>query len=314
VEWVEVQGKSVEVAVEAALTELGIPNREAADVEIIQEPSRGFLGMGGQTAIVRVKAKPKSSGRRRGRSRSRGKGGSKGGDSSNRNGGRGQSGGGQKSSAQKSSAQKSSGRDGRGDRNRQRSKPSGDDRRESQGRRQQPPQKSKKPQPRQEPKPRKEDVTVDIAEQAQVIEAFLEGLLDAFGLEGTVSVRHEDDIIYAEVTGEQTEALVGQKGAILQAVLELCRTIVQRRTQAGARIRLDVAGYAERRREALGIYAARLAEQVLENGGESMLEPMHAADRKVVHDAILEIDGVRSFSEGEDPHRSVVVAPAGDDD
>jgi spoIIIJ-associated protein len=91
--------------------------------------------------------------------------------------------------------------------------------------------------------------------------------------------------------------------------MELCRTMVHRQSQAGARLRLDIAGYAERRREALRIYARRLAEKVLAEGGEIMLEPMNPADRKVVHDTAADIDGVRSFSEGEDPERSVVLAP-----
>lgn len=96
----------------------------------------------------------------------------------------------------------------------------------------------------------------------------------------------------------------------MQSVLELTRTVVQRKTYGAPRMRIDIAGYAERRREALTIYAGRLAEQVKEEGGEVMLEPMNPADRKVVHDAIAAIEGVRSFSEGEDPNRSVVVAPA----
>ena len=76
----------------------------------------------------------------------------------------------------------------------------------------------------------------------------------------------------------------------------------------GAKIRLDIAGYTERRREALRIYTTRLADKVKAEGGEVMLEPMNAADRKVVHDTVAEIDGVRSFSEGEEPRRSVVIA------
>jgi len=149
-------------------------------------------------------------------------------------------------------------------------------------------------------------------DQAAEIDRFLTGLLGAFGLDGEVTTRVEDDVIYADVAGEQTEALVGAKGTILQAVLELCRTIVQRRTMSGARIRLDIAGYTERRREALRIYTRRLAEKVLAEGGEVMLEPMNAADRKVVHDTVVDIDGVRSFSEGEEPHRSVIVAKEDD--
>jgi spoIIIJ-associated protein len=154
----------------------------------------------------------------------------------------------------------------------------------------------------------------DVAEQAEIVREFLVGLVDAFGLEGEVTTRVEGDIIYAEVTGDQTEALVGTKGAILDAVMELCRTMVHRHSLAGARLRLDIAGYAERRREALRIYTGRLAEKVVADGGEIMLEPMNPADRKAVHDAVAEIDGVRSFSEGEDPERSVVIAPDYEDE
>jgi len=153
-----------------------------------------------------------------------------------------------------------------------------------------------------------EPPAVAVGDQAEIVRGFLVGLLEAFGLEGEVTIRIDGDIIYADVTGDQTEALVGAKGAILDAVLELCRTMVHRQSQAGARLRLDIAGYGERRREALRIYAGRLAAKVLEEGGEVMLEPMNAADRKVVHDVVAEIDGVRSYSEGEDPGRSVVIA------
>ena len=153
-------------------------------------------------------------------------------------------------------------------------------------------------------------MTVDINEQAQVVEEFLRGLVDAFGFEGEVTTRVEDDIIFASVDGAETEALVGDRGSVMQSIHELTRTVVQRKTQEGARIRVDIAGYGERRREALRIYAGRLAEKVLDEGGEIMLEPMNPAERKVVHDAIAEIAGVRTYSEGEEPNRSVVIGPA----
>jgi spoIIIJ-associated protein len=124
-----------------------------------------------------------------------------------------------------------------------------------------------------------------------------------------VANRIEEDVLYLDVSGDQTEALVGPRGSIMDAVLELTRTVVQRKTFGAPRMRLDIGGYTERRREALRIYAGKLAERVLEMQGEAMLEPMNAADRKVVHDTIAGIEGVRSFSEGEDPNRAVVVAP-----
>ncbi len=271
-EWVEVQGKDVEIAIAAALEELGLDSSETADVEVLQEPERGFLGMGGKDAIVRVKLKKPTGKKRRRRGRERG-------DSR---------GVGPKEDGKKKTPPHSSG-----------TKKS---------------QKTQKEQPRQQKtearkqKEKKVEAEVDREAQAEMVKDFLTGLLDAFGLEGEVECTVEDDIVLANVTGEQTEALVGPKGVILQATLELSRTIVQRRSQAGARIRLDIGGYTERRREALRIYTGRLVEKVTEEGGEVMLEPMNAADRKVVHDAAADLRGVKTFSEGEEPRRSVVIA------
>jgi spoIIIJ-associated protein len=152
----------------------------------------------------------------------------------------------------------------------------------------------------------------DIETQAEVACSFLEGLVEAFGLEAQVSSRIDDDILLLDVSGEQSEALVGQRGAVLDSVLELTRTVVQRKTFGAPRMRLDIAGYTERRREALRIYAGKLADKVKESGGEVGLEPMNPADRKVVHDAVAEIDGVRSFSEGQDQDRAVVIAADSD--
>ncbi len=274
VEWVEVRGKDVDIAVSAAVEELGLEGPDAAEVEILQQPERGFLGMGGRDAIVRVKPKQQKAARRR------------------RRGGRGRGRG-----------------DGRGSGARDAER-TGDGRVEK-ARKPKPKQQGRPPRQRREQSEKREqkvEVEADRTEQAKMVRDFLTGLLDAFGVEGEVTCTVEDDIILANVEGEQTEALVGNKGAILQAILELSRTIVQRKSQAGARIRLDIAGYTERRREALRIYTGRLVEKVLEKGGEIMLEPMNAADRKVVHDAAADLGGVRTFSEGEEPRRSVVIA------
>jgi spoIIIJ-associated protein len=304
-EWVEVRAKTVEEAIEEGLRALGLESREAAEIEVLREPQRGFLGFGGEPALVRMKARPK----RRQRHRTRG-----GGEGSRAEGNRGEarqprSGGERRQGQGRSGGGREGSRGGRPD--------SG--RREGQGRQGQPRQeRSQEPRQARPAESRRPSTprlaadapsTTDVAEQAEIVREFLAGLVDAFGLEGEVNTRVEGDIIYAEVTGDQTEALVGPKGVILDAVMELCRTMVHRHSQAGARLRLDIAGYAERRREALRIYARRLAEKVVAEGGEVMLEPMNPADRKVVHDTVAAIDGVRSFSEGEDPERSVVIAP-----
>ena len=103
---------------------------------------------------------------------------------------------------------------------------------------------------------------MELEEQKAIVVGFLEGLFDAYGFAGQVESRIEDDeVIVVSITGDQTEALVGPKGSVLEAVHELCRTVLQRQARNAARVRLDIAGYAERRREALKIYAMRLADQ-----------------------------------------------------
>ena len=285
-EWVEATGTTVDIAVQAAISELGLESADDAQVEVIQQPKAGFLGVGGRSAIVKVSRKPRKRNRR-------GRRGAKG-DSN---------GSGQK---QKSSSGRADGRNAKKD------KPSG------QTKQQKPPASKKKkngpPKERrpmdkngkQEPKQDKPESSIE--DQAKVAEEFLSGLLVSFGLDGEVQTRIEDEVLYLDVVGEQTEALVGPKGATMYSVLELTRTTVQRRTFGAPRMRIDIAGYGARRREALTIYTTKLVEQLRENGGEMMLEPMNAADRKVVHDAAGTFEGVRTYSEGDEPRRAVVIA------
>ena len=157
-----------------------------------------------------------------------------------------------------------------------------------------------------------DDVTVE--EQAAIISDFLEGLLDAYGLEGELSSTPVDeDTIEVEVSGSDLGLLIGPKGQTLAAIQDLSRTVVQRQATGThhGRVRLDVGGYRQRRREALERFATTIAEEVRESGVQRALEPMSAADRKIVHDTVNAIDGVSTVSEGEDARRRVVVIPAG---
>jgi spoIIIJ-associated protein len=168
-----------------------------------------------------------------------------------------------------------------------------------------------KDQPKKEKKVSDDRPVLPVEEQAKIAQEFLEGLVNVYGLEGTVTATVEDDVIIADVSGDQTEALVGVRGSVRSAIHELTRTVLQKHGQDTARFRLDIAGYAERRREALSIYAEQLIKQLNEEGGEIMLEPMSPADRKVIHDVAGEHDGIESYSEGEPPRRFVVLSRVG---
>ncbi|MEO7428743.1 MAG: R3H domain-containing nucleic acid-binding protein, partial [Acidimicrobiales bacterium] len=152
----------------------------------------------------------------------------------------------------------------------------------------------------------------ELAAQGEVVRGFLLDLLDAFGLDGEVAATPaEEGTVELDVTGDDLGLLIGPKGQTLQAVQELARSVLQRQQpgETHARIRVDVGGYRQRRREALERFVRQIAEDVVASGVQKALEPMSPPDRKVVHDTVNEIDGARTMSEGEDNRRRVIILP-----
>lgn len=144
----------------------------------------------------------------------------------------------------------------------------------------------------------------DVAETAR---EFIAGVLDAMGLTGEVSTSVDGPTAHVDVSGSDLGALIGRRGQTLDALQEVARAAVQRRLRARVRLAVDVEGYRARRRESLAEYARDMAERAKERGTEIELEPMTSYERKVVHDAVGEIEGATSFSEGEEPNRKVVI-------
>ena len=152
--------------------------------------------------------------------------------------------------------------------------------------------------------------TMDLQTQARITEDFLQGLLDRMGLEARVASRIEEDRLTVEAQGLNLGLAIGQRGETVRAITELSRTLVQRSSdgQADGSLTVDIGGYRERRRTFLADFARTQAEAVLADGRPRALEPMAAADRKVVHDTIGEIDGLATLSEGSDADRRVVIS------
>jgi spoIIIJ-associated protein len=153
--------------------------------------------------------------------------------------------------------------------------------------------------------------TLSLEEQGDLAKKFIEGLVAEMGLRATVTSRPlDDEAVQVAVDGDELGLLVGQGGATLAAIQELTRTVVQRKTGGRTeRILVDVAGYRARRAEALGKFTRKVVDEVISSGQEKALEAMSAADRKVVHDAVNEFGGASTRSEGEEPHRYVVISP-----
>lgn len=153
---------------------------------------------------------------------------------------------------------------------------------------------------------------MSIEAQAELAEEFVRGVVERFGLDATTTCETNEDTVRINVEGENLGLLIGPRGATVDALQELTRTAVQRRgEESGTRIVVDVGGYRLRRAAALQQFARRVAADVVESGESQALDPMSAADRKILHDAVNELDGVRTTSEGEDPRRYVVIHPTG---
>jgi spoIIIJ-associated protein len=155
------------------------------------------------------------------------------------------------------------------------------------------------------------DTEVNLDEQEGVAVAFVQGLLDALGVPGSVRTgRTDDDGIVLNIDGDGLGLLVGPRGATLAALEELTRAAVQHAADGQrARLHVDVGGYRQRRREALAEFTRKVANEVGSTGEARALEPMSAADRKVVHDTVAELEGFATVSEGEDARRHVVIRP-----
>lgn len=148
-----------------------------------------------------------------------------------------------------------------------------------------------------------------LEEQGDAARVFVAGLLEQFGAVADVETRTlDEETVEVIATGSDLGLLVGPRGATLAAVQDLARTVVQRQSVSRTdRILVDIGGYREKRSAALRRFTQGVAEEVLASGTERALEPMSAADRKVVHDTVNEIDGVETRSEGEEPRRYIVI-------
>ena len=298
-EWVEITGPTIEAAKDAALDRLGV-DIDDAEFEVLEEPTKGLFGRSKGQARVRARIRPTAPrpkldrrDRRPKRSGGRAKGGSRSTDSSSA-----------APAATRTETESSSG-SSRGRRNggRRTDRPAAEETSR---------QTAAAEQEKEVPV-MTETVDVDLVEHTRIVTEFLDGLVDAFELEGRVQMTEiDEETNEVHIEGRELGVLVGQRGATLAAIQELSRTVVHRKVSgtAAGRVRLDVAGYRARRREALERFTRELAEEVRTSGVAKALEPMGSADRKVVHDTVNELDGVATLSEGEEPRRRVVIVPA----
>jgi spoIIIJ-associated protein len=154
-----------------------------------------------------------------------------------------------------------------------------------------------------------DDLQERITKAVPVVRSFLETVLGMMGVEVEVDIDVEPDGLHCDLNTSEQEGglLIGRHGATLDSLQYLTLRVLQAEGLGRMRITLDVGGYRDRREKAIRDKVADVARRVLDNGRPYHFDPMSAMERRVVHMAVTEFEGLRTESEGEGRRRHVVV-------
>ncbi|MDR0854208.1 MAG: protein jag [Clostridiales Family XIII bacterium] len=299
-EWTEKYGTDVDDAVKLALDELNLTEDQVM-VTVIEEPSKGFLGLGSKLARVRVE---KLSGEEVVEEISQA-------EALKRE---------EKKQPVKANhdfrkKNKVEGRTERAERPERFDRQDRPDRKERDGNR--PPRSNdRKPREREEVV-----IEIDFDERQLLCErpedlaaapdseafAFVSDILSKMNLDVEVSSFANDDCFYLEITGEDSKMVIGKRGQTLDSLQYLTNLVSNKGQEEYKRVIIDVEGYRSRREKTLEQLAVKLAKKVLRSGRLVKLEPMNPYERKVIHATLQQVSGVKTRSEGEEPYRRVII-------
>ena len=140
------------------------------------------------------------------------------------------------------------------------------------------------------------------------IEQFLKGLLEHMNSKAVPHAWKENDNTYmVELVGEDLGYLIGRRGDTLDALQHLCNYSINRNIEGHVRINVDAECYREKREDSLRRYAQKKAQQVLKAHRRTTLEPMNAYERHVIHATLQDTDRITTYSVGTEPNRRVVI-------
>ena len=292
-------GKSIDLAIEAALTQLGL-DRDSVSVMVLQQAKAGFLGFGAQPAKVQVTYEapdpvpeaPKVALSAASRSKPKAKPAAPE----------------KKPEVVKPAVNKVEAPKAEA--------PKAETPKEEAPKPQQPkaPKAPKAPKENREPKapkaPKEPKVYAPAAEGSteETIEKFLKGLLENMGSKAVPhAVKGEDNTYHVDLVGEDLGFLIGHRGETLDAIQHLCNYAINRDVSGHIRINVDAEEYRQKREESLRRYARKKAQQVLKARRRTTLEPMNAYERHVIHATLQEMENITTHSTGTEPNRRVVI-------
>lgn len=142
-----------------------------------------------------------------------------------------------------------------------------------------------------------------------VAREFISKILDTLELENIVEMELDDNTLNINVNGDENRLgiLIGKRGVTLDSIQYILNLLVNKKSSRYIRVNLDSSGYREKRKETLINLANKMANKVTKTGRSVKLEPMNSYERKIIHTALQDYEGVLTHSEGKDPFRKVVI-------
>ncbi|WP_068456088.1 RNA-binding cell elongation regulator Jag/EloR [Aedoeadaptatus pacaensis] len=146
-------------------------------------------------------------------------------------------------------------------------------------------------------------------ELEDLIREYIDRIMSAIKLGYTLSVDFNENEIFVSIDGkrEETGIIIGKHGSTLNGIQIVLSAMVNQRSEEFRRVIVDCSGYRKRREQVLKRIAGKTANKVLKTNKSIKLEPMNAQERRIIHACLANVDGIRTRSEGKEPHRRVVI-------
>ena len=283
-------GKTIDLAIEAALTQLGL-DRDSVSVQVLAQAKPGFLGFGAAPAKVQVTYEVPDPVP-------------------------------EKPAAPKSALGSASRSKPKAKVEAPKAEPKVDAPKAAPAPKAESPKKAevKAEKPRQPKAPKKAEPKVEVKAEPKVyapaepgsveekIETFLKGLLEHMGSQAVPhAVKGEDNTYLVDLVGDDLGYLIGRRGDTLDAIQHLANYSINRGIDGHIRINVDAEAYRQKREDSLRRYARKKAQQVLKAHRRTTLEPMNAYERHVIHATLQDTDRITTYSVGTEPNRRVVI-------
>ena len=145
-------------------------------------------------------------------------------------------------------------------------------------------------------------------ERSDIAADYIRNILKNMGISAELNVEPSEEGCVIDITGDTTGTVIGRRGETLDAIQYLASMACNRSDKDYYRITVDCCGYREKRKAILEELAVKISKTVLRTGRTTVLEPMNPYERRIIHSAVAEIEGVTSHSTGEEPYRKVVIS------